>query len=85
MEEEEEQGGGGGKGVGKGDGGRNGRGRKGTKREQKIKSARTWISVAFRWLRLCTSNAGGMGLIPGRGAKIPSALQTKKYNKEAIL
>ena len=26
------------------------------------------------WLRLCTSNAGGAGLIPGQGTEIPHAL-----------
>ena len=77
MEEEEEDGGGGGKGVGKGEGERKGRGRKEKKRERKIKSARTWNSLALQWLRLCTSNAGGVGLIPGWGAKIPRALQPK--------
>ena len=24
-----------------------------------------------QWLRLCVSNAGGVGLIPGQGTKIP--------------
>ena len=28
-------------------------------------------SLVIQWLKLCTSNAGGTGLIPGRGAKIP--------------
>ena len=27
--------------------------------------------LAVQWLKLCASNAGGMGLIPGRGNKIP--------------
>ena len=26
-----------------------------------------------QWLRLCASTAGGMGLIPGQGTKIPHA------------
>ena len=30
-------------------------------------------SPAVRWLRLCASTAGGAGLIPGRGTKIPLA------------
>ena len=30
-------------------------------------------SLAVQWLRLCTSNAGGAGLIPGWGTKIPHA------------
>ena len=28
-------------------------------------------SLAVQWLSLCTSNAGSMGLIIGRGTKIP--------------
>ena len=28
-------------------------------------------SLVVQWLRLCASNAGGTGLIPGRGTKIP--------------
>ena len=28
-------------------------------------------SLAVKWLRLCASIAGGAGLIPGWGAKIP--------------
>ena len=27
-------------------------------------------SLAVQWLRLCTSNAGGIGLIPGQGTEI---------------
>ena len=27
----------------------------------------------IQWLRLCISNAGGMGLSPGEGANIPLA------------
>ena len=27
--------------------------------------------LVVQWLGLCTSNAGGEGLIPGRGTKIP--------------
>ena len=29
-----------------------------------------WTSLAVQWLRLCTPNAGGMGLIPSWGTKI---------------
>ena len=29
--------------------------------------------LVVQWLRLCTSNAGGMGLIPGQGTKVPHA------------
>ena len=32
-------------------------------------------SLAVQWLRLCTSNAGGMGLNPGGGTKILHATQ----------
>ena len=28
-------------------------------------------SLAIQWLRLCASNVGGVGLIPGLGTKIP--------------
>ena len=31
-------------------------------------------SLEVQWLRLCISTAGGMGLIPGQGTKIPRAL-----------
>ena len=34
-------------------------------------------SLAVQWLRLCASNAGGMGLIPGQGIKILHATQPK--------
>ena len=30
-------------------------------------------SLVVQWLRLCASNAGGTGLIPGWGTKIPHA------------
>ena len=32
-------------------------------------------SPVVQWLRLCASNAGGMGSIPGGGTKIPHAVQ----------
>ena len=37
--------------------------------------------LMFQWLRLCVPNAGGTGLIPGGGAKIPNgtAQDKKKY------
>ena len=34
---------------------------------------RDGISLEVQWLRLCTSNAGGAGSIPGWGNKIPHA------------
>ena len=30
--------------------------------------------MGLQWSRLCISTAGGMGLIPGQGTKIPCAL-----------
>ena len=30
-------------------------------------------SLVFQWLRLCTSNVGNAGLIPGQESKIPHA------------
>ena len=30
-------------------------------------------SQVVQWLRFCPSNAGGTGLIPGQGTKIPQA------------
>ena len=40
-------------------------------------------SLAFQWLRLCASTAGGAGSIPGQGTKILHAVQsnTKKKKK----
>ena len=32
-------------------------------------------------LGLCTSNAGGMGLIPDQGTRIPYAAEPKQINK----
>ena len=34
-----------------------------------------WTSLAVQWLRLYTSNVGGMGSIPGWGTKISHAVQ----------
>ena len=43
-------------------------------------------SLAVQWLRLCTPNAGGAGLIPGRGTRILHAtwsrLKKKKKKKK---
>ena len=44
-------------------------------------------SLAVQWLRLHTSSAGGMGSIPGRGTKIPHAVQggqKKKKTQESL-
>ena len=35
-----------------------------------------------QWLRLCTSDAGGTGLIPVRGAEIPHALRLGQENNK---
>ena len=35
-----------------------------------------------QWLRLCPSNAEGVGSIPGQGTKIPHAAQPKSKNKQ---
>ena len=37
--------------------------------------AQEGTSLAVQWLRLCGSNAGAMGSIPGWGTKIPHAVQ----------
>ena len=40
-------------------------------------------SLAVQWLRLCPSNAGGKGSIPGQGTKIPHAVQRgQNINKQ---
>ena len=39
-------------------------------------------SLVVQWLRLCTSNAGGAGLIPGQGTKIPHAVVCSKKKKK---
>ena len=40
------------------------------------------ISLAVQWLRLCTSTAGGMGLIPSLGTKISHAMQPKTNKQQ---
>ena len=41
------------------------------------------LSVGLPWLRCCTSSAGGVGLIPGQGIKIPYAARWgQKQNKK---
>ena len=39
-------------------------------------------SPVVQWLRLCASNAGGMGLIPGQGTKILHASRSGKEEKK---
>ena len=41
-------------------------------------------SLVVQWLRLCASIAGGMGLIPGWGNKIPHAAQNKNLKKKKL-
>ena len=38
--------------------------------------------LAVQWLGLCASTAGGRGLIPGQGTKIPHAVRHSRGNKE---
>ena len=43
-------------------------------------------SLVVQWLRLCASNAGVVGLIPGQGTKIPdAALCGQKKKKRGLL
>ena len=39
-------------------------------------------SLAMQCLGLCASAAGGMGLVPGQGTKIPHAVQPKKKKQK---
>ena len=43
-----------------------------------IKTHRSGTSLAAQWLRLHASSAGSISSIPGRGTKIPHAVQPKK-------
>ena len=38
-------------------------------------------SLVVQWLKCCASNAGGMGLIPGQGTKIPYAMLCSQINQ----
>ena len=50
------------------------------------KNPRLGNSLAVQWLRLHVPDAGGMGLIPGRGTKIPHAMWCgQKKKKESLL
>ena len=46
-----------------------------------LKDTMKEISKMVQWLRLWASTAGGMGLSPGQGAKIPNAMQWSQKNK----
>ena len=53
--------------------------------KRRIKNDSLGTFLAVQWLRLCASNARGVGLIPGWGTKIPQAAQygrEKKKKKE---
>ena len=39
-------------------------------------------SLAIQWLRLCASNAGGTGSIPGQGTKILCAMRHNQKMKQ---
>ena len=39
-------------------------------------------SLAGQWLRLHTSTAGGTGLIPGQGTKVPHGVQCSPKKKK---
>ena len=40
-------------------------------------------SLAVQWLRLCASDTGGVGLIPGWGTKIPHATWSSQIKKNS--
>ena len=42
-------------------------------------------SLEVQWLRLCASNARGMGSIPGQETKIPTYSATKKKKKKVAM
>ena len=42
-------------------------------------------SLAVQWLRLCISNEGDMGSVPGWGTKIPQAVRHGKKKKKKEL
>ena len=41
-------------------------------------------SLTVQWLRLCTSNAGGVGLIPGQETKLSHASRVGWQKKEML-
>ena len=48
-----------------------------------IKKIYIGTSLVVQWLRLCTSTAGGAGLIPGQGTVIPSAVHCGQKKKKS--
>ena len=47
-----------------------------------IRNIHYWTSLVVQWLRLRTSNAGGVDLIPGPGTNIPHATPRGQKKKE---
>ena len=45
-------------------------------------SCENGTSLVVQWLRLCASNAGGVGSIPGLGTKIPHAVQWEQEKQK---
>ena len=45
---------------------------------------KSWDFLLVKWLRLHTSNAGSVGLIPGQGTKILDAVQCSQKVKKII-
>ena len=50
--------------------------------EKKKKKKKRRTSLAVQWLRLCTSTARDLGLIPGQGTKIPKPKKKKSNSRE---
>ena len=51
-------------------------------KKQCLQSSKKGTSLVVQWLRLCVSNARGVGLIPGQGTKIPHAIQCGQKKKK---
>ena len=47
-----------------------------------MKKLKMGISLVIWWLKLYVPNAGGVGLIPGQGTKIPHAAQCLKNKQQ---
>jgi hypothetical protein len=47
-----------------------------------LKALHPWTSLTVQWLRLCASNAGGMG--PSRGTKILCAVWCDQKNTPSL-
>ena len=53
-----------------------------TRPTQTLRKEFLGTSLAVQWLRLRTSNAGGVGLSPGRGTRLPRGAWPKKKKKK---